>query len=270
MTARTMTAADGTPLFVRSWSPAGAARASIVLVHGIAEHSGRYEHVGRHLAAAGFAVSAPDLRGFGRSGGARAFVGRFEDYLRDLDPLVEAAASSGVPAGMIGHSMGGLIVLRYAQTRGRPDFVVLSAPSVEAAVSLPKRLAARLLSRVLPRLSLPNDVAPDQLSTDPAVGEAYFADPLVYPRTTTRLGAEMFSAMSAARRGAIPVPALVIHGEEDTLVPTESSAPLGGYPGVDRITFPGFRHESFNEPGGAEALRVVTAWIEDRLDQSEA
>lgn len=266
----TIDAPDGTPLFLRSWAPAGPPRATLVLIHGLAEHSGRYEHVGAHLARAGFAVTAPDLRGFGRSGGTRAYVGHFETYLEDLDPLVEAAAAGGVPTGLIGHSMGGLVALRYAQTRGRPDLVVLSAPTVDAAIPAPKRIAARLLRRALPRLSLSNAITGEQLSTDPAVGEAYFADPLVHPKTTAGLGGAMLEAMADARSGGIPVPALVIHGGDDTLVPTALSEPLGALPGVTRIVFPGLRHEVFNEDGGAEALRVVTGWIEERLAQAAA
>lgn len=262
------TAADGTELLVRSWAPSGAPRAAMVLVHGLAEHSGRYEHVGAALADAGIAVTAPDLRGFGASAGYRAYVGSIDDYLVDLDPLVGAAAEGGIPVVLLGHSMGGLIALRYAQTRRRPDFLILSAPSVDAAIPAPKRLMARLLRRVVPKLALLNDIEGEQLSRDPAVGEAYFSDPNVFPKTTVALGGAMLEAMGPAMADGIPMPALVIHGAQDTLVMPESSEPLGALPGVTRITFPEFRHESFNEDGGTVAIQTVIDWISERLAQA--
>ena len=97
---------------------------------------------------------------------------------------------------------------------------------------------------------------------------AYFDDPNVYPKTTVALGGAMLEAMGAARSTPIPMPALVIHGAEDTLVPTRFSEPLGDLPGVTRITFPEFRHESFNEDGGAVALATVTTWIDEQLAQA--
>jgi lysophospholipase len=267
-TQTTHTAPDGTDLLVRSWEAVGPRRGSVLLVHGLAEHAGRYEHVGAHLAEQGLSVVAPDLRGFGGSQGYRAFVRSVEEYLADLDPFVEAAGSHGVPVIMLGHSMGGLIGLRYAQTRQRPDYLVLSAPMIDATIPGAKRLMARVLPRILPRLALRNQIEGEQLSRDPGVGEAYFADPFVYPRTTVALGGALLEAMAAARAGGVPVPTLVIHGEADTLVPVEFSAPLAGLDHVERITFPDFRHEPFNEDGGVVALTTVSDWIEGKLAQA--
>ena len=267
-TRTTRRAADGTELLVRSWEPAGPSRGTVVLVHGLAEHSGRYGHVGTHLAEQGLAVTAPDLRGFGGSQGPRAFVHSFDQYLADLDPLIEEATATDLPVILMGQSMGGLIALRYAQTRLRPDFLVLSAPAVDATIPAPKRLMARLLRRIVPRLAMLNGIEGEQLSRDPSVGEAYFADPFVYPKTTVALGGAMLEAMGEARAGGVPLPTLVIHGEQDPLVPVEFSAPLAEHEGVRRVTFPDFRHESFNEAGGATALATVSSWIDARLAQA--
>ena len=267
-TRATRLASDGTELLVRSWAPDAPARAGVVVLHGLAEHSGRYEHVGAHLAGAGMAVTAIDYRGFGESGGHRAYVGSIDDYLDDLDPVVVEAASDGVPVVLLGHSLGGLVALRYAQTRGRPDYLILSSPTVDADIPTVKRMMARVLRRIIPRLALRNEIEGEQLSRDPSVGEAYFADPLVYPKTTAALGGAMLEAMEDARAGGIPIPTLVIHGEQDPLVLPEFSAPLADLPGVTRITFPEFRHESFNEEGGTVALETVTDWISEQLAQT--
>lgn len=266
-TTHTAEAADGRRLLLRSWESDGPARATVVILHGLGEHSGRYEHVGRGFADAGFSVIAVDLRGFGGSEGRRASVKDFTEYLTDVQVAMDEAAGAGLPVVLLGHSLGGLVALMFAQDRGGVDYLVLSAPTLEAAVPFAKRLAARLLRRLLPNLAIPNAITGDQLSRDPAVGEAYFADPLVHTKTTAGLGGAFLAAMATARAKKVPFPALVIHGEDDPLVPPASSAPLAARPGVDRITFPGFRHESFNEEGGTTAIGVVTGWIDRQLEE---
>jgi len=259
-------ASDGTELLTRTWEPVGDPRAVILIVHGLGEHSGRYEHVGDHLAEMGFLVKALDLRGFGGSEGPRAYVTGFDSYLDDLDPLVAEAGRQDVPVIMLGHSMGGLVALRYAQQRSGLDLLVLSSPAVEASIPRVKRFAARVLRRIAPRFALPNGIEGAQLSHDPAVGEAYFADPLVYTKTTAMLGAAFLDAMAAARGSGVPLSTLVIHGGEDALVPVETSAYLEAFPTVERVVFDGLRHETFNEDGGTRALATVTAWINARID----
>ncbi len=262
-------APDGTTLLRRKWPATGTGRAAVLLVHGLGEHSGRYGHVGEHLAAHGLTVQALDLRGFGGSQGTRAYVEHFDDYLDDLAGEVRSLREPGVPVVLFGHSLGGLIALSYVGSdRPRPDLLVLSAPALEANLSGIKKLAARVLGRVAPKLALPNDITGAQLSRDPSVGEAYFADPLVVTATTTRLGAESLGAMAAARDrlvDGIGIPTLVLHGGADTLVPTASSEALGRLEGVERIVFDGFRHECHNEEGGTVMLRVLTEWLDHRI-----
>jgi alpha-beta hydrolase superfamily lysophospholipase len=261
----TRTAPDGTELFTRITTP-DSPRATVVLVHGIAEHGGRYDHVVEQYGEAGLAVRVTDLRGFGRSSGARGFVEAFDVYADDLAGDVEAARSAGAPVVLHGHSMGGLISLRYALSdRPAPDLLVLSAPALTADVPRIKRGAAHVLSRLMPRFSLPNDLKGSQLARDPAVGEAYFADELVHPRTTARLGSELFKAMKSARPAApsLAVPTLVLHGAADTIVPPSASASLGAVPGVERVLMPDLRHEVHNE--GPEAVDTAIGWIEEQL-----
>jgi len=173
-----------------------------------------------------------------------------------------------VPTILYGHSLGALVALAYALWgRRAPDLLILSAPTLEAAIRGWKRVAARLLGRLVPGAALPNDIRGDQLSTDPAVGEAYFADPLVVTRTSAGFGAEWLRAMAKARESLahLTVPTLVLHGAEDTLVPPPISEPLAAIPGVTRVLLAGLRHECHNEGGGRVALAEIGAWLDRNL-----
>lgn len=264
----TATAPDGTVLLARHWPATGEPWASVLLLHGIAEHSGRYERTGSLLAAAGLEVHAFDLRGHGRSGGRPVYIERWDRYLDDVAWQVEALRALGRPVVLLGHSMGALIALTYAESeRPAADLLVLSAPSIRAAVPAWQRLAAPVLGRLSPTLVLANPIDVRQLAHDPAVGQAYDADPLVRQRSTTRLGMEFFGAMRRSRRdlGRLRVPTLVIHGGADTLVPTAVSEPLEGLPGVERRVYPGLRHETMNEPEGPRVVADIVAWLRERL-----
>ena len=256
--------ADGTPLHVREWPSSGQPWARVLIVHGIGEHSGRYQRTGRLMSEAGLDVHAFDLRGHGLSGGRRVYVRRWDDFLDDVEVRLAALREPGLPLVLFGHSMGALIALDYAcSDRPAPDLLVLSAVPLDAKVPGWQRLLAPILCTVAPTVVLANPISGDQLAHDPAVGIAYFADPLVQPRSTTRLGAQFLSAMRRARSelGRLRVPTLVIHGGADTLVPTGVSEPLGTLPGVERRVLPNLRHETRNEPEGPEVVAGIVEWL---------
>ncbi|HEX5630650.1 MAG TPA: alpha/beta hydrolase [Acidimicrobiia bacterium] len=260
-------APDGTALFRHEWEPTGPSRSTILLVHGLGEHSGRYEHVAGMLTARGHTVIAPDLRGFGRSGGRRAHVAAWDHYLDDLAAEHASARKRGRPLVLLGHSMGGLVALSYVLHRPKPDFLVLSAPALANNLPRSKRIAARVLGTVLPRLSIRNGLRGEQLSTDPAVGERYFADPLVLQSTTLGLGCRALAEADDCRDRlfGLTVPTLVLHGGDDSIVPPRASEPLAALAGVQRVVLPGLRHEIFNEGGGVVATRLMLDWLEPRL-----
>ena len=278
------TTRDGIRLLTRHW-PAGvpetdapqprhwpteAPRAAVVIVHGLGEHSGRYEHVGAQLAAAGFETFSWDQRGFGASGGERAYVDDFSRYYDDVaDRLAAArAALPGRPVVLYGHSLGGLIALGYALSdRPAPDLLVLSAPSIADSLAAWKHVAAPILARIVPRLHLATGIRPRMLSRDEEIQQAAEVDPLVQKTSTTWLGALAFAEQRKVRDGAarLAVPTLVIHGEEDFIVPVKATEALATLHAVTRRTYPGIRHELHNEPEGPSIVANVIAWIEWQL-----
>jgi acylglycerol lipase len=266
-------ARDGTPLLLRHWAAStGEPWASMVLVHGLAEHCGRYEHVGAQFARGGLDVHGFDLRGFGGSGGRRASIDRWSQLHDDLEERVVAVRSiaSNRPLVLLGHSMGGLIALGYVlDGRARPDLLILSAPAISAKIPLWQRALVASLRRVTPDLSLSNRLDPDDLSCIATVGEDYVADPLNHHKSTVRFAHAAFGEQRrvAAALDRLTIPTLVVHGADDEIVPTEASAPLEGRPGVTRKVYPGLRHELHNEVQGPQVVSEELAWIRDRISR---
>jgi acylglycerol lipase len=260
--------ADGLDLQTRHW-PAVDPWASIVIVHGLGEHSGRYEHVGEHFAAAGIDAHAYDHRGNGGSAGRRGDVDRWSRYHDDLGERLATirAAGTGLPMILYAHSMGGLIAAGYLLSdRPRPDMTVLTAPGLDSTLAGWKKRLAPLLARIAPTLSVPNGVPPETLSRDPEVGRRLNDDPLNARASTARFGAEALVEQARVRSRAREIggPTLVLHGLDDRLVPPPSSEVFEGAPGVERRTYPGLRHELHNEPEGPAILDEVVAWLRDR------
>jgi alpha-beta hydrolase superfamily lysophospholipase len=264
---------DGTSLLIRHWAvPSGEPWAAVLLIHGLAEHCGRYEHVGTQLAEAGIDAHGFDLRGFGGSGGPRASVERWSQLHDDVEERVAAIRSIAParPLVLYGHSMGGLIALGYVlDGRVRPDLLVLSAPAIGASVPLWQRLIAGPLRRLAPGLLLANGLDTGDLSSDPAVREAYIADPWNQHKTTVRFGHALFGEQRrvTAALDRLSIPTLVIHGGSDRLVPTATSATLEGRPSVVRRVYPGVLHELHNEPEGPEVIEDVIGWVRDRVSR---
>jgi alpha-beta hydrolase superfamily lysophospholipase len=257
-------AGDGTRLLLRQWPAHGDPWASVLVVHGLSEHSGRYEQLGEWLAGAGLRVHAYDHRGFGGSGGRRGHVDRWGQLLDDLQQRLAAVRGDGLPSVLFGHSMGGLICAEYAEDpRPQPDAMVLSAPGLDSGHPRYLHWLAAVLGRVLPLIAISGGHDFSVLSRDSAVGEAFRTDPLVVNRQTTRFGMEAFAAQSRTRAGIgrIHVPTLVIHGSDDWLVPLSASEALARLPGVERRVYPGLRHELHHEPEGRQVAADVVAWL---------
>lgn len=260
--------ADGTKRLQRRWTPTGTVRAAMLLVHGIGEHSGRYEHVGSAFAETGIDVLSFDQRGFGESGGTRAYVDSFDQYLDDLLPQMGDRRTLDVPVILMGHSLGGLVVSSYlVSDRPQPDLAVLSSPALSANAPAWQKALAPVLGTILPTFSLPADFDGAVLSRDPEVATAYETDPLRVPSATARLGREIFSAMGSTGSSLdrLRVPTYVLHGQEDTLVPPSASEPLSTLPNVTRRVWPNLRHECLNEPEKDEVIAEIITWLDDHL-----
>jgi alpha-beta hydrolase superfamily lysophospholipase len=267
----TIPARDGTPLLTRSWPTAGNPWGSILVVHGLGEHSGRHDATGSRFAAAGLIATSFDHRGFGASGGRRAYVERWDDYLDDIEDRFDAGRVDGLPSVIYGHSLGGLLVADYLLSdRPQPDVAVLSAPALAGGNTAMRALAAAL-ARVRPTVAIPNPWDPARIARDPAPPVVAEADPLSVDRTTVRLGHLLFEAMSRVvatlqATSGFAMPTLVVHGGDDTLVPTASTAFLERFPTTERRVYPGVRHEPHHDPfDGARIVDEMTAWLGDRL-----
>ena len=242
--------------------------AATLIVHGLAEHSGRYERTGSLMAEAGIDTYAFDLQGFGASGGKRAYIERWSTYFEQVLDNMAPVFNSGLPTVLMGHSLGGLIVAGYAMSLHRqPDLIVLSSPALGADAPAWQRVLAPIMSRVWPGLTLPNGLKGEELSRDPAVGKDYFSDPLVYPKTSARLGAHVFEQMEKASRSldAYGATTLVTHGGADPIVPVTTSEPIGDLPNVDRVVYPDLVHETLNEPEGPEVVADIIEWIRTQV-----
>jgi alpha-beta hydrolase superfamily lysophospholipase len=264
-------ARDGLDLRSYLWPAIGTPRAHLLLVHGIAEHAGRYRHVGKQLANAGIATHAYDQRGFGGSGGHRAYIDRWSQYHDDVeDRLAELrSVARGLPVVLYGHSMGGLIALGYVLAdppRPLPDLLVLSAPAIDAVVPAWKRRLADILAGTVPRFAVANTFSKGALSSDPAVEADYRADPLAVHRTTARLGVALFREQdrvksALARGGPLPVTTYVVHGADDPIVPEWATRTLEERANVTRRVYPGLHHETHNEPSGGAVIDDTIVWI---------
>jgi acylglycerol lipase len=259
------TTRDGVTELRRHWQ-ASTPWAQLLLVHGIAEHSGRYERTGALMVEAGIDVHGFDLVGFGASGGSRGDLDDWATYLDQVEDNLAPLLEREIPTVLMGHSLGGLIVSTYGLSpRPQTDLVVLSSPAL-GAPQWQKTLAG-VLVKVLPKVRIPGRQRGKDLSRDPEVGRVYFKDPLVDTKATPRLAAIVFDQMETVTSSLSRYQArtLVFHGGDDKLVLPEYSEAIGALPGSDRTVYEGLVHETLNEPDGPEVVSDIVDWIRQEL-----
>jgi acylglycerol lipase len=262
-------------LYYHGWLPEGEAKAVLFIVHGLGEHSGRYMNVINRFVPRGYAIYGIDHLGHGRSDGQRLYVERFTDYTEPLEDCLGMIRGwqPGTPIFLVGHSMGGLIGAMYLTVhQAGLAGAVLSGPAVKPPGNIPKAVIVlgRVLSLLIPRMGLV-PLQAREVSRDPAVVEAYLADPLVCKeKITARLGAEMLGAMERIRTEAelITLPLLIVQGGADKLVdPAGARLLYNAVTSTDKrlIVYDGLYHEVFNEPEHDRVLADVETWLEGHL-----
>ncbi len=275
----TLEAAGGLILRRRLWLPEHPV-ATLLLVHGLGEHGGRYHEFACSLVDRGVAVYAYDQRGHGRSEGQRGHIDRFDHLLADIDSachdLASIPALASLPRLVMGHSFGGLVVLA-ALHRGLGPWTaaVLSAPWLATKAPVPawKRFVATRLEPFWPNAPFSAPVSPESLTADRKMQEAQRADPLNHSKVTPRLffETERKQAEVLASQGLLPA-TLVLVPEADPLADpavTADWATRRSGAGVELLRLPGLRHEPLNEIGRRDVYRAIGTWL-DRFISPDA
>jgi len=260
-----------TRLYEQSWRPRGEPRAAVVLVHGLKDHSGRYQALAERLAQQGFAVHAFDLRGHGRSEGMRVWTDAFDDYVEDLALFVDhvRAAEPGRPVLLFGHSMGGAIATLYTLAK-KPDLkgLALSGAALDVDVSGAVVGGTRLINALSPNAEV-FQLDLKLFSRDPSVVAAGAADPLVFqPPAPARTAAELLRAIHRIREHMeeMGTPLLVMHGEADKVTPPQGSRDL-----VERASskdktlkiYPGAFHDLLHDSDKEQVTTDLVKWMSD-------
>lgn len=265
---------ESADIYYQYWLPEDDPRAILLLVHGLAEHSGRYLNVVNHLVPSGYAVYGMDHFGHGKSDGKRVYVERFEDYIKTLKIYFDMIRDwqPGKPIFLVGHSLGGLIGLTYLlEYQDEVSGAILSGPLIQIYRKVPSVLiwVINALSILMPKAGL-IQLDAEGVSRDPAVVEAYVNDPLVYTgKITARLSAEFGKAMERVIKRAreINLPIMILQGSGDKLVdPVGAQLLYGLISSQDKTLkiYDGLYHEIFNEPEHEQVLNDVEKWLEDR------
>ena len=263
--------ADGLRLYAWIRLPTRTPKGVIAHVHGIGEHSRRYDHLTGYWESRGYASSGFDLRGHGQSQGPRGHAPSYEHLMADIDGFLERIEADlpGLPVMLYGHSMGGNLVLNYAvRRRARMMAVIASAPYLRLAFEPPawKVGLARWMKRIVPGLTQDTGLDVDALSSDSEVVRRYEADPLVHGR----ISAAFFTAVhvageeAIARASKLPVPALLMHGSADRITSAGGSkAFVAASSGKASLKiWDGMLHEIHNEPDWRQVAAFALEWVE--------
>jgi alpha-beta hydrolase superfamily lysophospholipase len=264
-----VSAADGTGLHVVDYLlPQGQARGSIVLMHGLGEHCGRYQHLAAFFNQCGLSVRCYDHRGHGRSEGRRGDVINGDPMLQDAQIVIEDFAGRyGAPPFLFGHSMGGLFAARFALNRRAPvRGLILSSPALALRLTAAELRLLAAAERVVPWLGIPNGLDAAALCHASAVVEAYRTDPLVHSRISARLLRSMLNTIDDCQQRAatLSLPTLLLVAGSDRAV--DPAGALRFYeqapPGMVQLhVYQHMFHEIFNEPDSALVFDDLRAWL---------
>ena len=255
------------------WKADKKSKATIALIHGLGEHSGRYQHVAEFYNQAGFNVAAVDLYGHGKSGGKRGALPKKDTYLKCIDSLLEYIQNNNLKSPIIlrGHSLGGELVLWYALER-KPEIkgVISTSPFLASYEPLPplKLTLARVMNSLLPSLSMDNGIDVHLLSRDPKIVEKYTRDPLVHKLLSARLGWTMVEQgqwiLQHAKEFSVPL-LLMVGGDEKIVNLSKIEEFARQVPKVDLKVWQNLFHETHNEPEKEMVLGYELKWVKNLL-----
>jgi alpha-beta hydrolase superfamily lysophospholipase len=268
----TVESADGTKLAYRAWPHPGAG-VTLAVVHGLGEHAGRYDRLAQGMAKHGISTFAVDLRGHGESPGQRGHVDSWSQWTDDVAAFVRRVESeTGSEVVPVGHSFGGVTLLSTVLAGKLPATgrFIVSSPALKLKLAVPgwKLTLGPIASKILPRVSLANEVDPKAVSRIPEVVEAYRTDPLVHNKISARLGAEWQNATRTILddAGQIKIPFLILAGTDDALIDPAGSQELHEKTrSVSELRMlEGRYHEPFNDLGSEVVFQLIAGWLSQR------
>ncbi|MEO8745843.1 MAG: lysophospholipase [Candidatus Dormiibacterota bacterium] len=261
--------ADGTKLQYRAWPNPGST-VTLAVVHGLSDHSGRYTNFANGMTKHGLATFAVDLRGHGKSPGRRGHVDSWSQWTDDVSAFVHYVESvTGGEVVPVGHSFGGAALLSTVLSGKLPQTrrFVVSSPALKLKFAAPawKVRLGVLASKVVPKLSMSDEVDPGGISRMPDVVAAYRADPLVHGKISSRMFTEWQAATSdiLARADQIEMPFLILAGTADPIIDPEGSRLLHQKSAAmsDLHLLEGGYHEPFNDQDSDEVFALIGGWL---------
>jgi alpha-beta hydrolase superfamily lysophospholipase len=264
---------DGMEIFEQYWQPEGKPEAVICLIHGLGEHSSRYQHLADFYNRKGYLVASYDLRGHGRSKGQRGHYPSLEAAMDDIRIVTEKVENSypEVPVFLYGHSLGGVMVLNYVMRyKNHITAVIATSPGLATGQKVApwKLTLGKLLYSTVPTFSMPNGLDVENISRDKEVVRKYISDPLVHNKITARFGLDFINAGAWALDHAaeFPLPLLLQYGSGDHIVSGDAIRTFARRaPNVTYREWDGCFHELHNEPEKEEFFDFSEQWIQTQL-----
>lgn len=261
---------DSRKMYFNQWVAGPDAVASIALVHGLGEHSGRYNHLADFFNNHKINVVAVDLFGHGKTEGKKGHTQKMDDFLWQIDFLVDLTQklAPGLPVFLYGHSMGGGLVLNYLyKKQSKLAGLIATAPAIQPGFKVPalKMLVGKIGRKLAPGLIQKNGLDLGNLSHDPLVAEKYVADPLVHNLLSAELGMGIleYGNWLETNETHSQVPVLIMHGSEDKLTNFAASKAFSEK-AEGNVTFkpwPGMYHEIHNETDKLLVFDYTLDWI---------
>lgn len=269
------TTRDNVKIYGQEWKPEGKPKAAIAMVHGLGEHSGRYDHVAEAFTAAGYSLTAFDLRGHGKSEGVRGHAPSYALIMEDITHNIELAREHfpGLPVFIYGHSLGGNLTLYYCLTQ-KPQLkgAIVTSPGLATATPVPavKLALGKMMYNLMPAMQMDNGLLRSGLSRDPEVEKKYSADPLVHGKISARLALDLINngKFIVDHAAEFPIPLLLMQGTGDLLVNPPMTKKFANAAPLAKITYKeweGLYHELHNEPEKAQVLKTMTDWLDLEL-----